>query len=153
MWGVMAGLILKSERLDFQKIKILLIAGLIGVVLGYALNPVTPIIKRICTSSFVIVSGGWCLLTLAASFYLIDVKKIQKVSKFFAIVGMNPLFIYLFNHTGGSKLIHGIVKPFTHGIFDWIGDIFSQLITALVVWLVMWYICYWLYKKKIYIKI
>lgn len=153
MWGVMAGLILKSERLDSQKIKILVIAGLIGLVLGYALNPITPIIKRICTSSFVIVSGGWCLLTLAASFYLIDVKKIQKVPKFFAIVGMNPLFIYLFNHTGGAKLIHGIVKPFTYGIFGWTGDIYSQLITALVVWLCLWYICYWLYKKRIFIRI
>ena len=153
MWGVMAGLILKSERLDLQKIKILLIAGLIGVVLGYALNPLTPIIKRICTSSFVIVTGGSCLLTLAFSYWLIDVKKIQKVPKFFAIVGMNPIFIYLFTNTGGAKWIHQIVKPFTMGIFGWIGDIYAQIITALVVWFSMWYICYWLFKKKIFIKI
>ena len=65
MWGVLAGQVLKSGRAPLQKIRILAIAGAIGVVCGYALNPWTPIIKRICTSSFVIVSGGWALLALA----------------------------------------------------------------------------------------
>src|SRR2546427_8833036 len=68
MWGVLAGQLLTSERSPGQKIKTLVIAGLIGVVVGYALNPVTPMIKRICTSSFVIASGGWCLLALALSY-------------------------------------------------------------------------------------
>ncbi|GEM_PF-1718536 len=37
------------------------------------LNPVTPIIKRICTSSFVIVSGCCCLIALGLSYWLVDV--------------------------------------------------------------------------------
>ena len=89
MWGVLAGQVLKSSRTSLQKIRILAIAGAIGVVTGYALNPVTPIIKRICTSSFVIVSGGWCLLALALCYWLIDVKGYKKWSTFFNIVGMN----------------------------------------------------------------
>jgi len=53
--------VLKSERLPWQKIKILVIAGLIGVTAGYALNPVTPIIKRICTSSLCLsAAAGAC---------------------------------------------------------------------------------------------
>src|SRR5207245_1671926 len=89
MWGVLAGQVLRSDRPASRKIRILVMAGLIGVIVGYALNPVTPIIKRICTSSFVIVSGGWCLLALAFSYWLVDVKKIQRWPKFFAYVGMN----------------------------------------------------------------
>ena len=38
---------------------------------GCVLNTrIMPIIKRICTSSFVIVSGGWCLLALGFSYWL-----------------------------------------------------------------------------------
>jgi predicted acyltransferase len=153
MWGVLAGQVLKSDRFDSQKIKILVIAGLIGIVVGYAMNPLTPIIKRICTSSFVIVSGGWCLVALAFSYWLVDVKKVHRVPKFFAIVGMNPLFIYLFNHTGGSHFLRQIVNPFTSGFLGWLGDIPSQIITALVVWFLLWYICFWLYRRRIFIKI
>jgi predicted acyltransferase len=153
MWGVLAGLILSSDRTDLKKIKILLIAGLIGVVAGYALNPITPIIKRICTSSFVIVSGGWCLVVLAFSYWLVDVRKIQTVPRFFAIVGMNPIFIYLFMHTGGANWLHQIVMPFVNGVFSWMGDPFTKIINALVVLMGMWYICYWLFQKKIFIKI
>ena len=58
IWGLLAGLVLRSERKDFAKIRILLISGALGIVLGYLLNPITPIIKKICTSSYVIVSGG-----------------------------------------------------------------------------------------------
>jgi len=154
MWGVLAGMVLRSHtKTPSQKIKTLVIAGLIGLVVGYGLNPVTPIIKRICTSSFVIVTGGWSLLSLAFSYWLIDVKKVHKWSVFFAIVGMNPLFIYLFTNTGGGHYLQGIVNPFTMGLFSWMGILTAKIITALVVWGMLWYMCYWLYKRKIFIKI
>ena len=37
------------------------------------------------------------------------------------IVGMNPLFIYVFAHVGGGKLIYDIIKPFSFGLFEWTG--------------------------------
>ena len=153
MWGVLAGQLLKSERSPGQKIKTLVIAGLIGVVVGYALNPVTPIIKRICTSSFVIASGGWCLLALALSYWLVDVKKFHKPARFFVYVGMNSLLIYLFTETGGAEWIAKIVKPFTTGIFGWTGDLQARIVTSLAVWGLLWYLCYRLYQRKIFVRI
>ncbi|HEY2930261.1 MAG TPA: DUF5009 domain-containing protein [Acidobacteriota bacterium] len=153
MWGVLAGQVLRSTRSPGQKIKILAAGGLIGVIAGYALNPVTPIIKRICTSSFVIVSGGWCLLALAFSYWLVDVKKVQSWPKFFAFVGMNSLFIYLLTETGGSEWLEHIVKPFSQGFFVWTGELPARIITSLVVWGLLWSICYWLHRRKIFIRI
>jgi predicted acyltransferase len=153
MWGVLAGQILKSERLPWQKIKILVVAGAIGVVAGYALDPVTPIIKRICTSSFVIVSGGWCLLALAFSYWLIDVKKLQRWAQFLCYVGMNSLFIYLFTETGGANWLARIVKPFAIGLFGWTGQLSANIVSSLIVWALLWYLCYWLYQRKILIRI
>ena len=96
--------VLKSGRLPWQKIKILAIAGALGVIAGYLLDPLTPIIKRICTSSFVIVSGGWCLLALAFSYWLVDMKKWRRGVLFFNVVGMNSLAIYLVYGSKRSRL-------------------------------------------------
>jgi len=153
MWGVLAGQLLQSSRTPWQKIRTLVIPGLIGVVVGYALNPIDPIIKRTCTASFVIVSGGWCLLALAFSYWLIDVKGLKKWPVFFTIVGMNPLFIYLFTNTGGGKWLHHIVKPFTEGLFAWGGTVTTEVVTGLTVWTMLWLLCFWLYKRHIFIRL
>jgi predicted acyltransferase len=153
IWGVLAGKLLMSDRRASDKLKRLLIAGIIGVVAGYALDPVTPIIKRISTSSFVLVSGGWTILTLAFAYWLVDVMNIKRWTIFFAIVGMNPLFIYLFAHVGGGEFLQNIVKPFTMAGFSWISPLFAQVVTGLLVWFLLWYITYWLYKHRIFIKI
>jgi predicted acyltransferase len=116
------------------------------------MNPWTPIIKRICTSSFVIVSGGWCLLALAFSYWMIDVKGFKKWTLFFNIVGMNSLFIYMFTNTGGAEWFHAMARPFTMGAMGWAGEMYARLFTGLVVWGMLWYLCYWLYKKKLFFK-
>ncbi len=153
IWGVLAGQLLMSKKTDIQKLKILMVAGLIGVVVGHAIDPITPIIKKICTSSFVIASGGWTLLALAFSYWLIDILKQKKWSLFFAIVGMNSLFIYLFAHVGGSKFIQNIIYPFSMALFGWTGEASANLITGIIVVYLLWYICNWMYKRKIFIKI
>ncbi len=153
IWGVLAGQLLISNRTAKEKLKILIIAGVIGVVVGYGLNPITPIIKRISTSSFVIASGGWTFLALAFSYWLIDIKNQKNWSLVFAIVGMNPLFIYLFGHVGGAPFIEHILHPFTFVAFDWMGDLTATIVTNALVLYLLWYICKWLYMKKIFIKI
>lgn len=153
IWGVLAGKLLMSNKEPYQKIKILVAAGIIGLIVGYGLDPITPIIKRISTSTFVFVSGGWCLLSIALSYWIIDILKIQKWSTMFAIVGMNPLFIYLFAESGGGSWLYDIVKPFSMGLFSWMGEMEVKILTAFIVWALLWYICYWLYKRKIFIKI
>jgi len=153
IWGVVAGLILRSERSETQKLKVLLLAGAVGVVAGLALNPITPIIKRIATSSYVFETGGICFIALALSYWVVDMRKIQKVPKFFAIVGMNSLFIYLFDQVRGAAFLAHIAKPFTYGLFFWTGPSGLAYANALATWFLLWYICFWLYQKKILIKI
>ena len=153
IWGVLAGQLLMSDKTAIQKLKILIIGGLICIIAGYSLTPVTPIIKRICTSSFVLVSGGWTLLTLAFSYWVIDIRNQKKWSLFFAIVGMNSLFIYLFAHVGGAHFIEQIVHPFSNLLFGWSGELSTEIFTSIIVLFILWYICYWLYKKKIFIRI
>lgn len=156
VWGVLCGLILMSNRTAQEKIRILVLAGVAGLVIGYALDwlNVTPIIKKIATSSFVFASGGWSILALCFSYWLIDVKKVfTNGSQFFIIVGMNSIFIYLFMHVGGANIIQQIFTPFTKAFFSWSSELTVGVITGILVWAALWYLCYWLYKKRIFFKI
>jgi len=153
MWGVLAGLLLRGRRSPGRKIGTLAAAGLVLAVAGYALDPVTPIVKRIATSTFVLASGGWCLLALAFAYWLIDVAKVRRGWTFLAIVGMNPLFIYLFTETGGAEWLRRIAKPFTEGIFGPLGEPAAALATSLAVLAMLWGLCYALYRRRILVRI
>jgi len=153
IWGVLAGQLLIGARSPKSKIQILVISGIIALAVGFSLSSVTPIIKRIATSSFVFASGGWAILMLALCYWVIDVLKFRKGILFFSVVGMNPLFIYLFAHVGGAMLIGSIISPFTMAIFGFAGTWTADFLTSVTVLFFLWYLCFWLYQRKIFFRI
>lgn len=157
IWGVIAGQVLLSSKNAQQKLKIIAISGALFISLGYLLDwtQVTPIIKRISTSSFVLASGGWALLVLAFSYWLIDIKKLNRWIFPFVVVGTNSIFIYLFFNTIGGQWLNGFISIFTHGFLAWFNtpEFGVKLITSFTILAFEWYLCYYLYKKKIFFKI
>jgi predicted acyltransferase len=157
IWGVVAGQMLLSEKPAMEKFRKIALAGVIVLVTGYILDwtSVTPIIKRICTSSFVLASGGWALLVLAFSYWLIDIKKLNGWIFPFVIFGTNAIFIYMFSNTVGGQWFNGFVSIFTNGILGWFGaSVFTMsLITSLTILSLEWFLCYYLYKKRIFFRI
>jgi predicted acyltransferase len=156
VWGVLCGKLLMSNRSQAKKMQVLFIAGISALLIGFSLDllNITPIIKKIATSSFVFASGGWAILALCFSYWLIDVKKLFiSGSKMFVIVGMNSIFIYMFFSIGGAELFGRIIGAFSKLIFSWGGDLTVEMITSIGVWASLWYLCYWLYKNKLFIKI
>jgi predicted acyltransferase len=153
IWGVLAGQWLMRGGPTRKKIAWLAGLGAAGVAAGFALTAVSPMIKRISTSSFVVAGGGFCLLALALSYWLIDVKKWNAWALFLNVVGMNSLFIYLFTESGGTKWIRSLAFPFTMAFVPWIGELAAEILTSVAAWAMLWYLCWWLYKKKIIIKI
>lgn len=156
IWGVLCGKLLMSQKSVNEKIRTLFIAGIAALSIGYALDliGITPVIKKIATSSFVLVSGGWAILALCLFYWLVDVRKYFATGEnAFKIVGMNSIFIYLLFEIGGSNFIKQIFVPFTNAIFGWAGELTVHLMNSLAVWATLWYICYWLYKNRIFIKI
>lgn len=157
LWGAMCGNLLLSKKTDLEKVKVLIIAGFIGLVAGYGLDllEITPIIKRISTSSFVLASGGWALLALAFFYWLMDIKKYQTWAFAFIVVGMNSIFIYLFAEVLGHRWLYGFIEIFSVGFLKPLGisDAILGILTALLTLGAMWYLCYFLYKKRIFFKI
>lgn len=157
IWGAMAGNFLLTDKSHQEKIKTFVIAGVTGLILGYGLDwtGITPIVKRIATTSFVFASGGWALLVLATLYWLVDVKGYQKSVFFFAVVGMNSIFIYLFAETVGGQWVNKTVHIFNDGLFSALGfsEGFYNFTNALLVWGIFWYLTWFLHKHKIYFRV
>ena len=153
VWGVLAGKWLMGDSAPKKKIAWLAGLGAAGVAAGFSLTAVEPMIKRICTAPFILAGGGFCLLMLAFSYWLMDVRKWNRWALFLNVVGMNSLFIYLFTESGGTTWIRSLAFPFTMAFAPWIGELPSEILTSLAAWAMLWSMCWWLYQKKILIKI
>ena len=96
LFGVLAGLLLQNPKLaDQRKVHWLLGAGVASLVLGFAWGLQFPIIKKLWTSSYVLVAGGYSFLFLAAFYQVIEIWKFQKWAQPFVWIGMNPITLYL----------------------------------------------------------
>lgn len=156
IWGVLAGKLLISAKDEREKVKLLLISGLAAGVAGYVMDfTITPIIKRIATSSFVLASGGWCLLALGLLYWWIDVKGHKRHLQFFTIIGMNSLFIYLFIEIVAGRWFNGYIGAISNGLMDMIHmpPVPMGIITSLVIFTLEWNLCRFLYRKGIFFKI
>jgi len=157
IWGVVAGQLLQSSKLGLTKVKLLVLSGGILLAFGYLLDwtTITPIIKRICTSSFVMASGGWALLVLAFSYWFIDIKKNNQWIFPFVVVGTNSIFIYLFFNTIGEQWLNGFIGIFTHGFLAWFNTplFLVKLFTSLTILGFEWLLCFYLFRKKIFFRI
>src|SRR5690606_22845492 len=76
IWGAVVGKLFLSSISPREKLKWMLIWGVIALIVGYVMDvtTITPIIKRIATSSFVLASGGWCLVALCFLYWWIDLR-------------------------------------------------------------------------------
>lgn len=157
IWGAVAGKWLLKNKSIGKKLSPILILGFLLLVCGYALDisDITPIIKRISTSSFTLVTGGWCLIVLAGLYYWIDVLNHKRYLSLFTIVGMNSIFIYLFFEIVVRRWLYSYSNTIVSGVLLPTGlpNGMVLIAEALVLIALQWYLCYWLYKKKIFFKV
>ena len=153
--GALTGKLLISNRKD--KIIQMLIWGIVVLIIGFGLDfsGITPIIKRIATSSFTLASLGWCLSGLAFCYWWIDILNHRKHLSFFTIVGMNSIFIYLFFEIVGHRWFNGYVSAIANGLLKVINTplLLSHIIASLCIFALEWGLCYFLFKKKIFFKL
>jgi predicted acyltransferase len=153
--GVLAGQFLLGAKSG--KAKSLLIWAAACLLAGYSLDwtGITPIIKRIATSSFTLASLGYCLAALAACYWIIDTKSIRHGLFFFTVVGMNSLFIYLFFEIMAGRWFNDYVQAIVQGLLKPLGftDSLLLILGSLTIFGLEWGICLWLYRKRIFFRV
>jgi len=150
VFGVMAGDLLRSDQKDNKKLQILVFAGIVGIGLGLLWSLHFPVSKKLWTSSFILLTGGMASLFMAFFYWVIDVLKYQKWAFFFQVIGLNSLTIYMsarfINYNYAShRIFSGLYTPLPETWYP----VFDAFGAAIVAWLLM----YFLYRKKIFIKI
>lgn len=155
--GVFAGLILRSATVSpDKKVLWLVVGGLGALALGWLWNLQFPVIKKIWTSSFVLVAGGFSSLLLAAFYWVIDVKGWRNWSLPFVWYGCNAITIYVASNLLGGfssiarRFVGGDVRAFFNGAEN---TGYGDLLVALVgLALTFWFLRF-LYNRKIFLRL
>jgi predicted acyltransferase len=153
--GLIAGRWLRSDRPRSEVLRLLLIAGLGGIALGTALHyaGIVPAVKRIWTPGWTILSGGFCFLILAGFYYLVDLKGWKRWAFPLVVIGMNSIAIYVMVHLWDGFILGTFRTHFGAGIFELAGPAYQSLLSGGILLLVYWLILYWMYRRKIFLRI
>jgi predicted acyltransferase len=141
----------------------LFVAGVALLLTGFCWDMVMPINKKIWTSSYVVYTTGLAIITIATMMYVVEIKGVKPgLAKFFDVFGKNALFVFSLSAFLPKGLAIIKLEP---GVTPW-NWLYKRvlvhvpgapengsLLYALAVISFMWLICYWLDKKKIYIKV
>jgi predicted acyltransferase len=149
--GILTGSMLKNSAMKPQRKALLLaVAGVMFLGLAQLWNLDFPINKNLWTSSFVLQVGGFSLLLLSIFYYIIDVLGYKNWAFFFKVIGMNSILIYM------SGLFIDWEYT-TNGFFKWLGQLVGNPynIVAMAICFVMikWFFLYFMYKKKIFLRV
>ena len=148
MLGVLAGHWLRSTEIPKRKVLGLALAGAACLLVGNLWGIWFPIIKKLWTSSYVLVAGGWSLLLLALFYWVIDIRRWRRWAFFFTVIGLNPITIYVL----GSQFDFGhITRIFVRGFIDSLGPA-QPVVWDFLVMMTGWLFLYFLYRKKIFLK-
>ncbi len=149
--GLMAGENLRSEKTPGEKLNWLLKAGGLCLVLALATGTtLCPVIKRLWTPSWALYSGAVVLWAFALFYWFIDIKGRKAWTFPLVVVGMNSIAIYVaYQLTAGW--IRSVGKTWLgSGLFE---GTYGALASSLLVLGVLWTFCWWLWRRKVFIRI
>jgi predicted acyltransferase len=149
--GILTGNFLKNDTMNPSKKSLGMgILGVVFILIAQLWNIDFPINKNLWSSSFTMNVGGYSLILLAIFYYVIDVLGYKKWAFFFRVIGMNSILIY----------VSGLVIEWEHatnGLFKWLGQLignpFNIVVMAICLVFLKWLFLYFMYKKKIFLRV
>jgi len=153
--GVMAGLCIRDpRRSEWGRVRFLAVAGAVLFVAGFAWGLQFPVIKKIWTSSFVLVAGGWSMMLLAAFYAVADVWKYNRWLQPFVWLGSNALAVYILSNildfnALSERFAGGPIAGLLNGIWSGLGGVVLALVSIVLCILVAGF----LYRRKIFLRL
>jgi len=153
--GLLTGEWLKGTRSKAEKLRGLVLAGvglvLAGLILQWA--GICPVVKRIWTSSYTLYSGGLVVLMLAGFFALIDCKQWRRWAFPLLVVGMNSIAIYVMSWTMEDFVLAALRTHLGQAISSLVSPALLPLVYGIGAILIFWMILFWMYRRKIFLRI
>ena len=152
--GLIAGRWLRTEspRIPMKRF---VLAGVIGIAAGLLLHftGIGPVVKRIWTPSWTLFSGGACFLLLAGFSWVIDVKRYRKWAFPLVVIGMNSIAAYLIAHLFDRFIPDSFRIHLGPKFFEFAGAGLEPLMQGIAILLAYWLILFWMYRRKIFLRI
>jgi predicted acyltransferase len=163
IFGYLVGDYIQKKGKNFEMLSGLFVAGVAMLITGFCWDMVFPINKKIWTSSYTVYTSGLAIITIATMIYLIEFKNAKGwLSKFFDVFGKNALFVFALSAFLPRTL--ALIK-LGDGVNPW-NWLYKKVLIhipgapengslayALCIITFMWFICWWMDKKKIYVKV
>ena len=152
MTGVFAGQLLKSHLPEKKKWTYLFAIGIGMAIAGWLWHLQLPVIKRIWTSSMVLVSSGYCFLLMGAFYYLIDYKGLRRGWTWLKVIGTNSILAYMLSVEVGVIRLDCIGHSLFFGFKQYLSPEQYQLLILMSNLGLVYCLLYILYKHRIFIK-
>jgi predicted acyltransferase len=151
LFGVMAGGLIQKALPHAVTLRVLITAGVAAILLGLAVSPWFPLIKRIWTPSFAVYAGGWTTLMLALFYWIIEIKGHRRWAFPLVVVGMNSIAAYVFAGAFGSwfKRVTGV---WIKGLEQPMGPAWFPVFERVLFVAFAWWMLYWLWRRRIFFK-
>ncbi len=133
----------------------LIAAGAIGLAAGALLHAagICPVVKRIWTPSWTLFSGGACFLILAGFCWIIEARGYRRWAQPLVVIGTNSIAAYLIAHLFEPFIVSSFQIHLGPSVFSWLGTGLEPLVRGMVVLAVYWLILFWMYRRKLFLRI
>ncbi|MBI2620436.1 MAG: DUF1624 domain-containing protein [Ignavibacteriales bacterium] len=164
LFGVLAGRLLRAQKDRKMVMKSLVIAAVAGLAVGLLWDIIVPINKILWSSSFAVYTAGWSCLVFLSFYWLIEVRQKSKWAFPLIVYGLNAITLYVATGLfvrwvmlswkvpweGSTTSLTGyFYRTFASFTSPTIGSI---LYSALVL-LIGWFLCYWMFLRKLFLKV
>ncbi len=154
--GLLAGNLLRRDWKWSAKFGTFVLLGVVCLGLGWGLDAmgICPIVKRIWTPSWVLFSGGICFLLLAAFYLFVDILRMKPPVFPLIVIGSNSIVAYCMADTFLNPFFAKNLKIHLGAdFFKMFGGTYEPLFIGIVILLIDWLILFWMYRKKIFVRI
>ena len=149
--GLLTGEMLRRNGTDRQRVTWMFAVGAVCIAVGLAAGwTVCPIIKRIWTPSWALFSGGIVLWLLAVYYWAVEMCGCRRAVFPLMVVGMNSIAIYLMDQLLPGWITGTLKTHLGQQVFDGTYGIVWQRCSVLAV---LWLVCWWMYRRKIFLRI
>jgi predicted acyltransferase len=154
LMGVFAGLWLRGPAAPNRKVLVLIASGAVALALGWAWHPWFPVIKKLWTSSFVLVAAGWSAMLLGVFYWIVDVRGWRRWAQPWVWIGLNPITIYILGslidkRKLAARFTGGDLQQWLNGLTPGTGDLLSAAMALSFTFLIAWF----LHRRKIYLRV
>jgi predicted acyltransferase len=152
--GGFAGAWMKADLEPKGRLQRLVGTGLALLAAGWLLGAVgvCPVVKRIWTPSWVLFSGGWCFLLLAGFHAIVDVRGWKAWAFPLLVIGANSIAAYCMDWLFVGFLRGTLRTHLGAGFFKSFGA-YEPLAEGAGLLLLLWLMLFWMWRRKLFLKV